>query len=684
MPWEWRHRLAPLEFPTDAEGLAAADAQRYPAVQQFSERAAAAADEFVLRDSDVPALVEICRKLDGVPLALELAAAHVGVLGVKGLAERLDDRLALLIQGRRTALPRHQTLRATLNWSYDLLPPTEQAILRRLAAFQGEFTMDAASAVAADPAITPDGVVNAIANLVDKSLIAADIGGEVTYYHLLEMTRSYARERLLDSGEYGSIMGLHTAHFLAVFSAAEAGADVRPKEEWLRDYGRHIGNLRAALDWAFGSGGNVALGVALAAAAADFWVAISLLGECCDWSVRAIGRLGAAEGTRDEMRLQCSLGQSFTYSKGMRLDAKAALNRALTLAEGLAELNYQIRIIYALYLFDLRVLDLREAIAMCRRCETLAASTGHRVASASADLMFGIARYYLAEHATAAGHLRRARATYPPEMRGGDPIRYGANLGSNSLCYLSVAFWSLGLVDQAYQAGREAVAEARKVDHPASLSIALAAPSSIFLVKMGDLGEAEHCIDELIQHSERSLAYALRSVRPVLERRVDGGAWGPDRGGTTAAHRPAALARCGRTTCSMRSFRVNSQRCSAPSAGSKKRGSRSTRRFVTLNNPSHSGACRSCSASRESCWREATARTMRKRGCSGRAIWPTARARCRGSCAPRRASRGSGSIADSPTEGRMMLAEIYDRFTEGFSTADLLAAKELLARISQP
>jgi predicted ATPase/DNA-binding winged helix-turn-helix (wHTH) protein len=499
---EWRHRLAPLEFPTRAEGLAAADAQQYPAVQLFSERAAATADEFAVRDSDVPALVEICRRLDGVPLALELAAAHVGVLGVKGLGERLDDRLALLIQGRRTSLPRHQTLRATLDWSYDLLPPTEQAILRRLAAFQGEFTMDAAGAVAADPTITPDAVVNGIANLVDKSLLAADIGGEVTYYHLLDMTRSYARERLLGSGEYGRIMRLHSEHFVAVFAASEAGTDVRPKEQWLRDYGRHIGNLRAALDWSFGPEGDGVIGVALAATATDFWCALALLRECCDWDMKAIASLGAAEGTRDEMRLQCSLGQCWTYSKGMRLDGKAALDRAATLAEALGELKYLARVYYALWLFDLRVSNFRGSIAHAHRCEVIGIDTGDATASAAADLMLGQSHYYLAEHARAARHLARARATYPLEMRGGDPVRYGVDLSTSIRCYRSVTLWSLGCVDQAYQMGREAVAGARAVNDPVSLCIALAAPSSIFLVKMGYLDDAGLCINELIDHSE--------------------------------------------------------------------------------------------------------------------------------------------------------------------------------------
>jgi predicted ATPase len=499
---EWRHRLAPLSFPSEAASLDTSTALQFPAIQLFHERASASLDGFVFDEDDIPALVEICRRLDGVPLALELAAAHVGVLGIKGLAARLDDRFALLIQGRRTALPRHQTLRATLDWSYGLLPGIEQVILRRLAAFQGEFTMDAAAAIAADANITPGNVVNGIANLVDKSLIAADIGGEVTYYHLLELTRSYAQERLCDTGEHDHVLSLHAAYFLHVFARAEAGARARSRQEWVADYGRHIGNLRVALDWAFSPDGDASLGVALAAATMDVWIAMSLLNECCDWGMKAVALLGAAAGSRDEMKLQGGLGKALTYSRGMGGDAKAAITRALTLAEALGDSEHQLRSTYTLWLFALRVVDLGQCLALARACGTLAETMQDAAAKAMADFALGQTQYYLGQHIAAAANLARARAIYPIEMRGGDPIRLGADLLTCSSCYQAVTFWSLGRVDQAYQAGRDAISQAHEVNHAVSMCTALAAPSSILLVKMGFLEEAARCIDALIKHAE--------------------------------------------------------------------------------------------------------------------------------------------------------------------------------------
>ncbi len=195
------HRLAPLASPPTSAGLTAAAALGFPAVQLFVERAAATSGAFSFGDAEAPLVAEICRRLDGLPLAIELAAARVDAFGVRGLAARLDDCLQLLTGGRRAALPRHQTLRAALDWGHGLLPEPERVILRRLAVFAGGFTLEAASAVAADAGITEAEVVEGVANLVAKSLIAADVGGALPCYRLLGTTRAYALEKLIASGE---------------------------------------------------------------------------------------------------------------------------------------------------------------------------------------------------------------------------------------------------------------------------------------------------------------------------------------------------------------------------------------------------------------------------------------------------------------------------------------------------
>lgn len=199
------YRLQSLEIPSVLPGFNALQALDFPAIQFFVERAANLLGEFTLRDVDVPVVVDICRKLDGIPLAIELAAASIAALGLQGIAARLDHPLRLPGTRRRTAAPWHQTLRAALDWSYRLLTEEEQRVLRRLSVFAGSFTMDAAAAVAADPTYAESDIVDRVVALVSKSLVAADPIGSFSRLRLLATTRAYARDKLAESGEVDAI-----------------------------------------------------------------------------------------------------------------------------------------------------------------------------------------------------------------------------------------------------------------------------------------------------------------------------------------------------------------------------------------------------------------------------------------------------------------------------------------------
>ena len=285
------HRLSPLASPPALARLTAAEALGFPAVQLFVERAAATLDEFELTDADAPIVADICSRLDGIALAIELAAARVDTFGVRGVAAHLDDRFQLLTRGRRTALPRHRTLRATLDWSYQLLPEPERVVLRRLAIFAGGFTEEAASAVAASAEIAASEVVESLANLVTKSLVSVDVGGVMVRYRLPETIRAYALQRLVESGEREQIARRHAEYHLGLFERAEAEAETRPMAEWLAEYRPRIDNLRAALDWAFSPGGDASIGVALTAASVPLWVDLSMMAECRRHVERALARL---------------------------------------------------------------------------------------------------------------------------------------------------------------------------------------------------------------------------------------------------------------------------------------------------------------------------------------------------------------------------------------------------------
>src|SRR5467141_2792889 len=314
---ECLYRVPSLAVPKEG-GQDAEDPLRYDAVRLFVARARTAAPQFSPDGCVAATIAAICRHLDGIPLAIELAAARTNALGVEELAARLDDCFHLLTGGRRTALPRHQTLWATLDWSYELLPEPERVVLRRLAIFAGGFTLQAASTIAATDEIAGSDIVDCAANLVAKSLVAADLRGATGWYRLLETTRAYALEKLTQSGEYEQVARRHAEYCRDLFERAEAELQTRPASEWLTAYSRRIDNLRAALDWAFSPGGEASIGVALTAAAVPLWMHLSLIEECRGRVERALAAIeaGADADSQREMKLLAALGTSLVYTRG--------------------------------------------------------------------------------------------------------------------------------------------------------------------------------------------------------------------------------------------------------------------------------------------------------------------------------------------------------------------------------
>src|SRR6266481_6089998 len=324
-------RLAPLSSGFPSDHLGAAEALAFPAVELFVERAAECLGEFELTDENAPIVAEICLKLDGIPLAIELAAARVETFGVRGLATHLDDRFRLLTRGRRSGPPRHRTLRAALDWSYDVLSQPERAALRRLGIFMGGFTLDAACAVAADPKLLKCDVIDAVAELVEKSLAVVETTETEPRLRLLETTRAYALERLGESGEREAVARRHAEYYRDLFERAATGA---APGILAAGFAAEIDNIRAALVWAFSDGGNPSIAIALASASAQLLLELSLLAECQKWTSKALALLSPEEnGTRREMVLQVAFGISFRFTTGATEEVHSRLTRALQLAE---------------------------------------------------------------------------------------------------------------------------------------------------------------------------------------------------------------------------------------------------------------------------------------------------------------------------------------------------------------
>jgi predicted ATPase/DNA-binding winged helix-turn-helix (wHTH) protein len=243
------HLLYPLDSPLNDVGLTAAEALTFPAVQLFMERAAASGNRSELSDADAPIVARICRRLDGIALAIELAAGRVSLHGIRGTAELLDNRFKLLWQGRRTALPRHQTLNAMLDWSYNLLQERDKLVLCRLSVFVGFFTLKAAASVAGTEADDPE-VADAVASLVAKSLISTAAVGETTYYRLLDTTQAFAASRLVERGEADNLARRHAVYYSNYLEHDKAVQSAFGRRD-LSGYALYLGNVRAALEWTF-------------------------------------------------------------------------------------------------------------------------------------------------------------------------------------------------------------------------------------------------------------------------------------------------------------------------------------------------------------------------------------------------------------------------------------------------
>jgi predicted ATPase/DNA-binding winged helix-turn-helix (wHTH) protein len=493
------HRLSPLELPPSSSGLTALEALAFPSVQLFVERAAAKLDGFELNDADAPVVADICRKLEGMPLAIELVATRIDAFGIRQLLVLLDDRIRLLKYGRRTALPRHRSLTAALDWSYEFLAEDERVLLPRLSVFSSIFTLDSASAVAANANFD---VVEGVANLVAKSLVSADVGGAVVQYRLLDTTRAYAMQKLTESGEFEEHVRRHAEHHRDLFQRAEAEWDARPTAEWLEDYGRRIDDVRSALKWAFSPSGDASIGVALTVASIPLWMQLSLMDECREYVERALASHMAEpnRSERDEMKLLAALATAVTNVRGPLPETDVVWTKALRLAERLDESEYQLRAIWGWWLYRMYLGDSRAGLALAEQFCALADKKGYAAARPIGDRLTGIALHYVGDHANARRHLERALSqNVPPVPRLPEPI--ANDLAARSI--LSHVLWMQGFPDQAVRSAKIAVDGARATNHALTLCNVLAHAACPIALYVGDLKAAERLVTALLEHSTK-------------------------------------------------------------------------------------------------------------------------------------------------------------------------------------
>ncbi|MBV8335187.1 MAG: winged helix-turn-helix domain-containing protein, partial [Alphaproteobacteria bacterium] len=507
---EWLHRLAPLELPPQEKTFpAAAEALGYSAVELFNERATATTDSFVLSDAEVPAVLEICRRLDGVPLALELAAARVDTFGVSGLAARLDDRFGVLTSGRRTALPRQQTLRATIDWSYELLPEAEQVILRRLAVFRGAFTMVAAVAVVVDKRIRATDAIEGIANLAEKSLLTTDITGDITYHRLLDTTRLYALLKLAEGGEIDSAQRRHASYFRDCFALPASSSGSGLSNEELTRRVREIDDVRAALDWSFSPPGDIAISVDLTAAYAPVWLHLSLMQECRERCERALQGLAprSASQTPLKMWLQIGLGNSLLHTRGPSEQAQTVLTKALQSAEALGDLRAQLRV-----LLDLAsVIGFRgeyaRAAAVSERAGAIARQIGDTAGVVLADRRMGMILLRLGRLAEAQRCFERVIQT-APSYQNKDRLpswRYSDDRAM-ARALLARVLWLRGFLERAHHEAQASLGQVRGSDHQLTICRLLLYGMGRIAPMTGDFAAAETAISSILEAATSAAA----------------------------------------------------------------------------------------------------------------------------------------------------------------------------------
>jgi len=486
LPEEQVYALGPLALPADA---ADASPERFGAVALFVARVAAAKPEFRLGDDNRDAAIEICRALDGVPLAIELAAARVPLLGVAGVLERLGERLTLLSQGARNVPARHRTLLAAIEWSHGLLSPDEQTVFRRLAVFAGGFSLEAAQQVVAANDLNPWAVLDALGALVDKSLLQLVDHGDARRARLLDSARSYALEHLRESGEELALRRAHLRWMHETMRAIDTDIYARPELPMLRAL-PELENLRAAMRFASGPDGDRALAIELAGFSAVFGLGAGIKLEVRAWLERVRPWLDDADRSVWQRGLfQYAVASLGSVGVAYSQDETMAAGRLAV--EALRQTDDAFRLSYALYALSV---VLRRAGSDERH-----ALIAEMVALERDDwplMTKRFRRWTEMGELRARGELEQVRRLWQTEIA----ISKAANSTRNvwmSMWSLALVERDLGLLDDAIARVSEAVDLVRENAAMRSNAM-LVAFKAVLLIERGEIAPARAAVREAV------------------------------------------------------------------------------------------------------------------------------------------------------------------------------------------
>jgi len=496
-------QLPSLDVPHKIADLTPAAIVEFGAVALFVDRAKAADTRFTLTDDTAPIVADICRRLDGIPLAIELAAARVKVLSIPNLAQRLNERFKILTGGSRSALPRQKTLSALIDWSYDLLTPQEQLLFNRVGIFAGGFSLDAATAVCSGEGLDEIEILDLLASLTDKSLVVADTSGEHERYRLLESTAAYALDKLSAAGERETLARRHAEYFCDQAHAADERRSTGSTLAWVVGIELELDNFRTALAWALTHGNDAVLGGAIAGALSALWYNAGLAVEGRYWISLALERVNDAEQPQIAARLWCALSG---LSSGQR--SYDAAERAMQLYASVGDARWTARAQHKLAGALLHMGRLDEAKAAIEQALAAARACGDAVNVANCLNMQALIAQLRGDVRTARELHTQAQAAFKA-------------LGDESGTAMVLANMAeLEFADGHPERALRAVSEALEIYVRGKNADDIAAGhanSAAYRIALGDLGAARDSAREGLRvarqlRNELSLAFALQHL----------------------------------------------------------------------------------------------------------------------------------------------------------------------------
>ncbi len=526
---EWIQYLSPLDFPSLGEEPTGKEFITYSAVALFAERAAAAGVEVTSQDADLRQVAAICRRLDGIPLAIELAASRVGEFGLRALRAELEGSFSILSHGRRTALERHRTLEQALEWSYGLLSLAEQNLLSRLSIFRGPFTAEAVCDLMAVEVSSRTEVGSCLSSLYAKSLVTIVKTENDVLYRLLDTTKTFAANKFSRTAEVKNLRRRHAVIISEILKQVESRWEVLDSTTWTAHYAYLIDDVREALNWSVSVEGNSTLGAILAVRSTPLWFSLSLLLEYGQWLERFLTSSGVLTQLEPEVRVRLwdSFGHAIWHTRGNMPEMADAFKKALAEALEYDFKHGQVRALWGIMISATANGQYEDAVHTLDHFKRLAQSLKETSVTLTYHRMASLSLHYAGDHAASREHaecLLRHPSNAP-----GRAHQTGLQFDQRVTARASLArdLFFMGYADQAMEVVAEAEALAVTIGHALSYCYVLSIAAVPIAIWRGE-GEraavlSRKLLKSSVEHSFVMWNAFARSYLGVLEARGEVG-----------------------------------------------------------------------------------------------------------------------------------------------------------------